>query len=124
MGEFHGCSMKPYSALILFTLLLSSCITEENPLQTESEIPEIAIPDSPFGIHTTSQLYPYLPRLGASWTFVGLLWKEVEPEQDVWNFETADSIIQEARNNNITLIVKIRNITLIVKITLYTQRWS
>ncbi|KYK37738.1 MAG: prolyl oligopeptidase family serine peptidase [Theionarchaea archaeon] len=102
--------MKAYSALILFTLLLSSCITEESPLpQTESEIPEVVeIPDQPFGIHTTSQLYTYLPRLGASWTFIGLLWKDVEPEQDVWNFQKADNIIQEARNNNITLIVKIR----------------
>lgn len=93
---------------------VSLCMTQE-PLHENSRAMNepslnegVYVSPTPFGIHTNPRLYQYLPQLGASWSFIGILWGDVEPEQDVWTFEKADRIIQEAQNNQVCLVVKIR----------------
>lgn len=111
--------MKRITGIILCIVLISLCITQditENPVRPESTTPvspgtkepTSSRTNTPFGICTNPQLYQYLPQLGASWTFTGILWEDIEPEQDVWTFEKADQIIHKAQSNNITVIVKIR----------------
>ncbi len=104
--------MKTASVFILVTLSISLCITQEptesEPLPEPNSLPELNVSQPPFGIHTSARLYSYLPKLGASWTFISVTWGNVEPEQDVWDFEKADRIMQEAQNYGVNLIVKIR----------------
>ena len=102
--------MKRAASAILCMVFMSLCITQDTTLpaqNTPPASPELPV-SYPFGICTNPQLYPYLPKLGAFWTFTGIVWEDVEPEQDVWTFEKTDQIITKAKNNNITLIVKIR----------------
>jgi dienelactone hydrolase len=103
------------SLTIFLCMILSLCITQEPPpesLDSEDQFMTSILnsPENrtPFGIQTSPQLYQFLPKLGASWTFIGILWEDIEPEQDVWTFEKADKIMKEAQTHNINLIVKIR----------------
>lgn len=107
--------MKKIPVTILLVLAVSLCVTENNPDTTTEVTQELPTADTanplastPFGVYTTPRLYQYLPQLGGSWTFIGVLWGDIEPEQDVWDFEKADRILQEAQENRINLVVKIR----------------
>lgn len=100
---------------ILLVVMVSLCITQKPPNENLEATPEhpllnedLHVNPTPFGIHTHQRLYKVIPQLGASWSFTSILWGDVEPEQDVWNFEKADKIIQEAQKNQVNLIVKIR----------------
>ncbi|MBU7016633.1 MAG: prolyl oligopeptidase family serine peptidase [Theionarchaea archaeon] len=103
------------SLTIFLCMVLSLCITQEphaESLDSENQFMTSILnsPENrtPFGIQTGPQLYQFLPKLGASWTFIGILWEDIEPEQDVWTFERADEIMKEAQTHNVNLIVKIR----------------
>ena len=107
--------------LILSLSLLSLCIAQEpsNNYTTEPDTVDTNIADTysepsihenqtPFGIFASPPLYRYIPQLGASWTFTSVQWGDIEPDQDLWTFEKADRVMDEAKRNNITVIVKIR----------------
>ncbi|MGD2249103.1 MAG: prolyl oligopeptidase family serine peptidase [Candidatus Methanofastidiosia archaeon] len=115
--------MKKIAGITLVLMAMSLCITQNpvtntvDPVNTslhentsQKEITQNT--NTPFGIHTTPRLYQLFPKLHASWTFIGILWEDIEPEQDVYTFEKTDTIIQKAQENNINLIIKIRTGTL------------
>jgi len=116
MNGFCGVTMKAMnvSAIILLTLIVSLCVSQESSPELDNSTESINLTTSttpvktPFGIYTNVQLYNYLPKLGASWTFISISWGDIEPEQDVWDFEKADRVIQETETYQINLIVKIR----------------
>lgn len=115
--------MKKIAGITLVLIMMSLCITQNPVTNTDPVDPSLhentpqntertQNTHTPFGIHTTPRLYQFFPKLHASWTFIGILWEDIEPEQDVYTFEKTDTIIQKAQENNINLIIKIRTGTL------------
>jgi dienelactone hydrolase len=108
--KFQSVTMKKVPVIIILMLTVSLCITQETSENTESASPNSPpVPsETPFGLYSSPKFYQYHPQLGSSWTFVTVMWEHIEPEQDLWTFEQADKIIQEAQTNHITIIAKLR----------------
>ena len=96
-----------YTALVFLSalLLFVSCASIEFNVPSEGR--RIS-PDFTGVVHAgstnTNQEYEYLNYMGVSWILQTFYWSRIEPEQNNWNFQSYDTLVDNANNAKLKVL--------------------
>ncbi|MCL1930502.1 MAG: cellulase family glycosylhydrolase [Treponema sp.] len=105
MKTAHWSHSRTYLPLIALSLLLTACASSQKLAPSSP----LAIPTDIAGIvhagHTnTPEEYALVNRLGAQWTLTTFSWREIEPSQGQWDFDSYDQYVEAAQTAGIKII--------------------